>query len=276
MTRQGSGAQRLVCGLALVALGACAREPKEKPRGEIAFASQSFSRQSADCDTASGPCAKIRIQYPEITGAPKPAIRDSIQAWILDFVLRRTDDTLRAPSVDAVMEGFLEGFEEVRRQYPDAVQPWEVDRQVSVLPSVPGVFSLEAREFMATGGAHPNSSIQLASFEAGSGRRLSLSDLLVTGHGPPLSALAEKAFRAARAVPADSSLQESGFWFEGGQFRLPRNFAVTADGFRFYYNAYEVGPYVLGPTDFLVPYGDLAGLIRPDGPLASRGPRPPS
>jgi hypothetical protein len=260
----------------LIALVACAREPKLKPTGEISFSSQSYSRQSADCDSASSPCARIRIQYPEITGAPKPGIRDSIQAWILDFVLRRTDDTLRAPSVDAVIESFLEGFEELRRQYPEATQPWEVDRQVSVLPSVPGIFSLEAREFSATGGAHPNSSIQLASFEVGSGRRLSLSDLLVTGHGPPLSALAEKAFRAARGVPADSSLENVGFWFEGSQFRLPRNFAVTADGLRFYYNAYEVGPYVLGATDFLVSYDDLSGLIRSDGPLASRAPRAPS
>jgi hypothetical protein len=266
----------ITCGLLLLALGTCTRGPSLKPTGEISFSSQSYSRQSADCDSASSPCARIRIQYPEITGAPKPAIRDSIQAWILDFVLRRTDDTLRAPSVDAVIEEFLDGFEEFRRQYPEAGQSWEVDRQVSVLPSVPGIFSLEAREFTATGGAHPNSNIQLASFEVTSGRRLSLSDLLVPGHGPPLSALAEKGFRVARAAPADSSLEALGFWFEGGQFRLPRNFAVTADGLRFYFNAYEVGPYVLGPTDFLVSYDDISGLIRSDGPLASRGPRPPS
>ena len=262
----------LLLALALAALAAlsCARSAPKTP-GDVSFTVQSFARQSVDCDSVAGHCAKIRIQYPEITSASSPAARDSIQAHVLGFVLRTVGDGARAPSVEAVMQGYLDGYEDFRREAPASAQPWEADRQVAVLPSIPGIISLEEREFLALGGAHPNSTIQLASFDARSGGRLALADLLAAGHDSVLSAAGEKAFRAARELHADSSLNDAGFWFEQGRFRLNANFAVTADGLRFYFNAYEVAPHVLGPTDLVIPFADIAALIRPDGPLASRG-----
>lgn len=268
-------AARMAGVVAIVILGSCARTTPPTPGTDVTFSPQSFERMSADCDSG-GPCARIRIGYPEITGAPTPAARESLQAFILDFVLRRTDDTLRAPSVEAVIQDFLDSFEAFRRDYPDAGQGWEVDRQVAILPSPVGICSIEAREFQYTGGAHPNTSIRLASFDAKSGRHLSLPDLLTAGFGARLDSLGEQAFRNARALPADSSIADVGFWFEGGRFRLPPGFAVTADGLRFYYNAYEVAPYALGPTDFLIPFAQIESMIRADGPLSDRAPRPPS
>jgi hypothetical protein len=265
-------AARVVAVVAIVLVGGCARQAPPAPSTDVTFSPQSFERVSADCDSG-GNCARIRIGYPEITGAPTPAARESLQAFILDFVLRRTDDTLRAPSVEAVIQDFLDSYEGFRRDYPDAGQGWEVDRQVAILPSPVGICSIEAREFQYTGGAHPNTSIRLASFDVRSGRRLTLSDLLHPGFGARLDSLGEQAFRAARELPADSSIADSGFWFEGGRFRLPPGFAVTSDGLRFYFNAYEVAPYALGPTDFLIPFGQFEYLIRPDGPLAERAPK---
>jgi len=268
-------AARVVGVVAIVVLGSCSRTPPPAPSTDVTFSPQSFERVSADCDSG-GTCARIRIGYPEITGAPTPAARESLQAFILDFVLRRTDDTLRAPSVEAVIQDFLDSFETFRRDYPDPSQGWEVDRQVQILPSPIGICSIEAREFQFTGGAHPNTSIRLASFDVHSGHRLTLADLLNPGFGARLDSLGEEAFRRARELPADSSVADSGFWFEGGRFRLPGGFAVTADGLRFYFNAYEVGPYALGPTDFLIPFSRIESMIRPDGPLSERAPKKPS
>ena len=257
-------------GLILIlVIAGCTPTPAETPKTEVAFSPQSFERVSADCDSA-GPCARIRIGYPDITRAPTPAVRESVQAYIMDFVLRRTDDSLRAPSVDAVMQDFLDSFETFRRDFPDAGQAWEIDRQVAVLPSVEGICSIEARVFENTGGAHPNTSIRLASFDTRNGKRLSLGDLLVPGYEARLAQLGEGAFRSARSLPPDSSFGDSGFWFEGGRFRLPPGFAVTTDGLRFYFNPYEIAPYALGPTDFLVPFTQIEAMIRPDGPLAEK------
>ena len=255
-------------------LAGCMSKPAETPKTEVAFTPQSFERVSADCDSGV-PCARIRIGYPEITSAPTPAVRESLQAYILEFVLRRTDDSLRAPSVEAVMQSFLESFESFRRDFPDAGQAWEVDRQVAILPSVEGIVSIEARVFENTGGAHPNTSIRLASFDDRNGKRLTLGDILMPGYEQSLARMGESAFRSARSMPADSSIGDSGFWFEGGLFRLPSTFAVTSDGLRFYFNPYEVAPYALGPTDFLIPFAQIESLIRPDGPLSGKvGKRP--
>src|SRR5262245_32600998 len=101
---------RIVGLVTIVVLGSCAAPTPPAPSTDVTFSPQSFERVSADCDSG-GPCARIRIGYPEITGAPTPASRESLQAFILSFVLRRTDDTLKAPSVEAVIQDFLDGFE---------------------------------------------------------------------------------------------------------------------------------------------------------------------
>jgi hypothetical protein len=69
---------------------------------------------------------------------------------------------------------------------------------------------------------------------------------------------AESEFRRARNVPPSQTLGEAGFTFENDAFALPQNFAVTDKGISLHYNPYEVGPYVMGATDCMVPI-DVAG-----------------
>ncbi|KAA3638580.1 MAG: DUF3298 domain-containing protein, partial [Bacteroidetes bacterium] len=39
------------------------------------------------------------------------------------------------------------------------------------------------------------------------------------------------------------------------------NFALTEEGLYFFYNPYEVGAYVLGPTSFTIPYGEIESIM---------------
>jgi len=60
----------------------------------------------------------------------------------------------------------------------------------------------------------------------------------------------------------DSSFAAAGFWFKEG-FELTPNWGFTRDGMLFHYNSYEVAPYSMGPTDALVPWSELSGIVRP-------------
>jgi hypothetical protein len=89
----------------------------------------------------------------------------------------------------------------------------------------------------------------------------------VDGFEEPLRALAEVRFRAERQLAPDASLGEEGFWFEEDRFELNDNWLVDPEGLRFYFNSYEIAPYVFGPTDLTVGREALRALARPGGPL---------
>lgn len=242
-----------------------------RPRGdEIAFTIRTFERKSADCDSL-GACAHIRIDYPDITGAPTPAARESLQACVSNWVLQSPVDSTRLTSAEAAMQAYLDSYAKFRRSFPQSPGRWDSDRRATILPSPPGICTLAAVVFEYNGGAHPSTVTHLASFETSSGRQLRPGDLLTPGSDAQLLALGEKAFRAARRLPESAAFADSGYWFPKG-FRLPSEFGVTGQGFRFYFNAYEVAPYVMGPTDFTVPYAELASQLRPDGLLAGKAP----
>jgi hypothetical protein len=42
---------------------------------------------------------------------------------------------------------------------------------------------------------------------------------------------------------------------------LNDNFAVAKRGIIFYFNSYEIAPYAMGPTELLIPYAKLSGII---------------
>jgi hypothetical protein len=54
------------------------------------------------------------------------------------------------------------------------------------------------------------------------------------------------------------TLEEAGFTFDDNTFTLSQNFALTDKGISLHYNPYEVGPYVMGASDFVVPL-DVVG-----------------
>ena len=61
----------------------------------------------------------------------------------------------------------------------------------------------------------------------------------------------------------------AGFWFEDDIFSATDNFAVADSGLAFHFDPYEVAPYALGESDFVVTREELGDLIRADGPLGS-------
>ena len=102
------------------------------------------------------------------------------------------------------------------------------------------------------------------------GNQVTLDDLMSPGYEAALNVEGERAFREARQLAEHSSLEEDGFTFANNAFVLNDNYGVNKDGLSFIFNSYEVAPYVMGPTEFTIPYEDISSLIRPDGLLGSK------
>jgi hypothetical protein len=114
------------------------------------------------------------------------------------------------------------------------------------------------------GGAHGFSEETLFVFDGKSGKALAWDDVIASGSRDIFEKIAEAEFRRARSIPAGQSLSDAGFTFENEAFALPANFALTDKGISCHYNPYEVGPYVMGATDFTVPIEAVLPALRSD------------
>ena len=248
---------------------ACATERLAEPAApRVAYEMQTIERTLRDCPENLAPCASIALEYPKITDAPTAEAHANIDAYIRSLVLAPLEEGNEDATAEDLMERFLGGYREFAEDFPEQSSQWVMTRRAEPIHNAHGVFSVEFTEDSYTGGAHPNSSVALVSFDANSGQRLLLDDLFVEGYSQQLTAIAERAFRAERNLTAAEDLSGAGFWFENGVFRLNDNFAVVPEGLKFYFNPYEVGPYSMGPTTIVLGTESLAALIRPEGILA--------
>jgi hypothetical protein len=117
------------------------------------------------------------------------------------------------------------------------------------------VMSLEIYIDEYFGGMHPDRKRILLSFDLRTGKRISLSDILLPRSKTQLNHIAEKYFEEENG---------SGCWYyEPGKFALNENFAIEPGGLLFSFDQYEAGPYPAGLPETFIPYTSIKGLLDP-------------
>jgi len=201
------------------------------------------------------PCAKITI-------ATLPELPESFTSTAKAAVLARVDQALYAPLDDAEGDVTRARFiQSVQSQYddymevkdPESIVDWQISRSAFVMYANQDFASVVVKNEGYLGGAHGFNDEQLFVFDGKSGKVLSWDDLLSPDSKEIFTKAAEAEFRRARNLRPSQTLEEAGFTFENNTFTLSSNFAVTDKGINLHYNPYEVGPYVMGATDVVVP-----------------------
>ncbi len=253
-----------VYALALVAMlwYSCAAD--HKPDGSattrIRFVADTTEVSWGRCDTfGTAPCAHVRLVWLHPTGEPESVARriaDTLARY-QHYELFAGTDSARPQTPADEARAFIQTF----RQYtdPELAERWELETTASLDYETDKVWSVSVRTYAYTGGAHPNSWVTLLAFAKSDGRKLEWKDII--RDEKRLEALVERMFRQTRGLSADEPLAEAGY-FQGGSFQLPQNFYVRPDGLYLYYNPYEIAPYVLGPTEFLIDRQELEGVVR--------------
>lgn len=150
-------------------------------------------------------------------------------------------------------------FTEMKQGSPEALnQLYELEMHTS-LTEFDDYVALTISGWSYTGGAHGNSYVMHYLIDRTTGEKLKLSDVFSDLEG--LNDLAEEEFRMIWELSPEESLSDAGFWFDEDRFQVNENFSVDKDQVTFYYNQYEISPYVFGPTEITIPLDAVSPFL---------------
>lgn len=123
------------------------------------------------------------------------------------------------------------------------------------------VYRIDYNEY--TGGAH---GIYMSSFLNMNLQTLSpirLDDLFVNDYSEALTDLLWNQLMADNKVTSRQELEDMGY-VTTGNLEPTENFYLGKEGITFYYNVYDIAPYVMGPVTITLPYEMMQHLLSDD------------
>ena len=225
------------------------------------------------CDTTTNKGVDITVNYfllkEDTRGAQ--AINDSLQRLAVGSITGWLDSTTLAPYPDAhgnlatAATLFAVDYETMMSDMGGLGGCWELKTQADTVYTSAKALTVRMETYAYTGGAHPNSNLALYMFDRETGHTLSMSDLV--SDTTALLDVVEQAFRRQQELMPQTNLEEHGYFLRDGRFFLPANIGMSRTGMVFCYNPYEIAAYAVGPIEVTVPYAQLSGILRPDGPI---------
>jgi hypothetical protein len=264
--------QRLIPVILLVGLmlmNSCSPDRRHS-EPVLQFDMKQLASSFGTSDTADNPSVAIRFSFPELRPMVASPLRDSLQKYIGEMMFSSMTNGAGPVPFDTIAAGIFGEYRMLQEEFSDYSLPWSLEREMRVVADTVEVVSLRFREYSFLGGAHGMEIMQLASFDAVSGKRLWPADLFTPGSDSALSAIVEHAFREVREVHEGESLQDAGFWMEDGKFVVGTNVAVGNGDMIFHYNPYEIAPYALGPTEVRIPFAYLSSILSKERMLIDR------
>lgn len=214
---------------------------------------------------------EIAAQYPQFSGGSNPNLEKFNQA-VRGVVTRKIAEfkkqVVAQQGVESVPDVAPEATPEATPEAAggsDFTLTYEIALAQDDLISV----AFDASEFYQ-GAAHPNSYSEVVNYDLKNGRQLKLSDLFKPGskYLQALSSYAIADLKKQSKGKGDVLLETDIQSGAGPKAENYDKWTITKKGIGINFDAYQVGPYAVGPWSVIVPYANLKDLINPDGPIA--------
>ncbi len=209
------------------------------------------------------PCVSVSLSaIPEVGGVvSSDEVEQRLRGEMMAVLYAPIDVEGSEPTPENLISEIKSRLEEYSRESSAPID-WKLRRHANLVHANDDVVSIEVVSEGYLGGAHGFMDKTLMTFDARTGARLSVSDVVDDSVRRTLSKIVEAEFRRARDIPSSQSLQDAGFFILPGQeMPLAENFALTQRGLELQYNPYEVGPYSLGATRVVVPREAVEPLL---------------
>jgi hypothetical protein len=240
--------------IAFLALSACSKL-KEQP--VVDYVMKDFKAESTpgckwDSDTA---CAILQVQYPEFIG-----LDTTVRKAITDRIVFALDDSGRSGSLQQLGQDFVNEYNAFMKDMPTYDLGWYSNSQANVLISSDTLISIQIESSSFTGGPHENHFTTFVNVDPKTGTEFLIDAMLRPGFQEDLNRLGEEEFRNQLASGETDSLAMPNLL--DGEFQLPDNYGFRKEGIVFYFNNYDLGSFLDGPFEILIPYEKLRDWMK--------------
>jgi len=203
---------------------------------------------------------EIDASYPVVSGLANIKVVNNINAALLAYISQAVSD-FKTNNVGG------------NPDVPAGVGPstLSIEYSTSTLSSA-NILSVQFdSEFYSVGAAHPGHQSDTFVFNIVTGKIIALADLFTGNYLQVLSGYSRKAL-TDQLTEALQSAPDMDMINAGTDPSDPDNFKTffpDSDGLHIVFNEYQVGPYVIGRQEVVVPYSVLNEVINPKGELAS-------
>jgi hypothetical protein len=224
----------------------------------IPVTTKKFSSKSIPCPDSLMSCAEVEMNVPFILDHPSADLINQGILKELSFVMENLPPDLNSlQDIPTKIDSFISQHKSFSKE-SDFPQMWSFKMNFDILENNNNSLSLVLNTDIYTGGAHPLNEVRILTFNPDSGKKVIFSDIL--NDEKSLKSLIVREFRRKRNLSDAVNLTDEGFY--SNEWPLPNNFALLTQGLYIVYNAYEIGPYVLGKTELLIPIDAIKPLLK--------------
>jgi len=204
--------------------------------------------------------AELKIEYPEIISNGNST--DSINKFILSYLLNLPFNEDRITSFDEIADSLISNYISLQQEFDDYHTGWYIHANSNITGVFNNIISIASEEVIFTGGANVFYDLTYSNFFLDSGKLVALENIIFDNKIAVIENIGKELFEEMKSIPANQSLEETGFWFKNKNFSLNDNFAITDSGLVFFYNLYEIASRGEGTTQLFIPKEKLISLTK--------------
>ncbi len=253
----------IICSITACQWGKPGKKEPVITKDTLKYSYKTIKQRAPDCgEKPDSSCTVFQVRYPIF---PNQTLNDTVkQAIVSQFQM---DDKKPDTSLRHLAQHFIKSYEEDKKTDNRPGIIYSLNSKVKVIRQDSSLITLEVAQQSYLGGAHGSATVAYINWNTKTNKKIQLTDILIDAYQQPLNKIAERIFRKQEKL-ADTASLTHGYFFKDDQFSVNDNFLVNPTGLLFYYNEYEIKPYVAGPTELLIPYSQIKSLLRPNTVVA--------
>ena len=232
-----------------------------KKEAPLIFSSESFTEVTIDtCKTVS--CPDITINYVEALGDKiiSEKINSDIKKYIIAALNIGEDSISKAKTIEEAATDFIKVARLHAADFPDMSAEYFAEINVSESFNSNELISLELHQYLYTGGAHGSGYSFFLNIDPRTGNEIPSEALFK--NNTEFAEFAEEKFRETNKIPANESINATGFWFDNDRFYIPETVGFTETSLILIFNQYEIAGYADGPVELEIPLEETKGYLK--------------
>jgi len=200
-------------------------------------------------------CTHVLLDFPVFKKERMANANRLVNHYIADVVGYGDAENPAMVNLEEAANSLVKDYQEFHQEFPDSPQVWNVRLKSRFTYEKNGLYCLMIVSESYTGGAHGALNKRYMTFDSQSGKLVNLADRV--GDKKAFLQIAERKFRKQKGLSPTTDLKKAGYWFAGDTFAFPENIGIDDNGYLLHYNAYEIAPYSMGPTDLRIDFKEL-------------------